>query len=88
MGGTHQEEPELGRKIQFHTFALRLCSNGLDSKLATEDVENILSLTLVLWMTEALHGLSHLLLYIRAHFREVGLDGRVLDQKMRIRKAM
>jgi len=52
-----------------------------DSKLATEDFENILSLALVLWMTEALHGLSQLCLNIRAHFREVGLDGRVLVQK-------
>lgn len=75
-----QEDPELGIDYSTRCTPTLLEWNGLCSKLAAEDVENILSLPLVLRTTEALHGLSHLSLYIRAHFREVGLDRGVLNQ--------
>jgi len=71
----HQEEPE--HRIDYSVVCIPTSLDGLDSKLAAEYFEDILSLALVLRMTEALHGLSHMYLYVRAHFREVGLDGRI-----------
>jgi hypothetical protein len=59
----HQEEPE--HHIDYSVVCIATLL-GLDSKLAAEDFEDILSLALVLRMTEALHGP-----YVRAHFREV-----------------
>jgi hypothetical protein len=83
-----QEEPKTTQRDLI--FDTGFGSNGMEwngigdwgfSKLVTEDVENVLSLALVLWMTEALHSLSQLCLNVRAHFREVGLYGGVLESK-------
>ena len=87
-GGTWGAKKNQNRAYIIPYDCIPTLLDGLNSNLAAEDVENILGLALVLGMTETLHGLLQLCLYIRADFREVGLDGGILRLDMRTVEAV